>query len=369
MFKTPPPNQNAVSLSSLRTESPSNLEQTGSKSSWAANVRQLYMQSGQLGPLPLPFPTERLLHCQTQALLPYKQLSSKEGSFVLLNTDKLPAGGEVHEEKTNCASVSVKLVGDIGLRGKMQFDVAKSIEYSIRSSKRSNQHPLVLVVGDWVYPRGPVNKSHEEAKRTQSEVLNVYQKLTKKCSVRGVLGNHEYGDNKMASDPAAFMDLAKQNGIQVNRYGRHTIESENFTVDVFLLDSTVIAVDDKQVQWISDEISKSITKEQETGKKTWRIVSSHHPIVSFGLHASETTYISDLIDTSHIDLWLSGHEHDIEIIPARTNSPPTIVSGTGSTKRPIHPHPDATFLSNKPGFVNLQINEHDIQIKPELIDH
>jgi Calcineurin-like phosphoesterase len=368
MFKKTLPNQNAVSLSSLRAESPPNLGHPGSKSSWAANVRQLYVQSGQFGPLPLPFPTKRLLQCQSQALLPYQQLSSKQGSFVLLNTDNLPAGGEVHEEKTNCASVSVKLVGDVGLRGKKQFAVAKSIEYSIRNSKRSDQHPLVLVVGDWVYPRGPENNSPQEVKRTQGEVLNVYQTLTKKCSVRGVLGNHEYGDNKMASDPAVFMDLAKINGIQVSRYGRHSIESKNFNVDVFLLDSTVIAVDDKQVQWVSDEISKSMMKEQEAGKKTWRIITSHHPIVSFGLHASETTFISELFDTSHVDLWLSGHEHDIEIIPARTNSPPTIVSGTGSTQRPIDSHPDATFLSNKLGFVNLQINEYDIQIKPELIE-
>lgn len=368
MFKTTPPIQNTISLSSLKAENPTHHGQPGSRSSWAANVRQLYAQSGQFGPLPLPFPTERLLECKPQSLLPYQQLSSTKGCFALLNTDQLPAGGEVQEEKTNCASVSVKLVGDIGLRGKMQFDVAKSIEYSIRKSKRSNQHPLVLVVGDWVYPRGPVDKSLEEAKRTQGEVLNVYQNLTKRCSVRGVLGNHEYGDNKMASDPAVFMDLAKKNGIQVNRYGRHTIESENFTVDIFLLDSTVIAVDDTQVQWISEEISKSLTKEQATGKKTWRLITSHHPIVSFGLHASETTYISELFDTSHIDLWLSGHEHDIEIISARANSPPTIVSGTGSTQRLIDSHPDATFLSNKPGFVNLQINENDIQIKPELID-
>jgi hypothetical protein len=268
MFKTScSANQNTISLSSLKDESPSHLEQTGSRSTWAVNARQLYLQSGQFGPLPLPFPTERLLQCNTQALLPYQQVSNKQGSFVLLNTDKLPPGGEVHEEKTNCASISVKLVGDIGLRGTMQFDVAKSIEYSIRNSKRSNQHPLVLVVGDWVYPRGPVDQSTQEAKRIQSEVLNVYQQLTKKCLVKGVLGNHEYGDHKMASNPAVFMDLAKNNGIQINRYGRHTIESEHFTVDVFLLDSTVIAVDDKQVQWISDEISKSITKEQDTGKK------------------------------------------------------------------------------------------------------
>jgi hypothetical protein len=98
------------------------------------------------------------------------------------------------------------------------------------------------------------------------------------------------------------------------------------------------------------------------------MVASHHPIVSFGSHASQTTYIQDLFNTSHIDLWLSGHEHDIEIIPAKSNIPPTIISGTGSTQRPIHSHPDAMFLSNKPGFINLQINEHDIQIKPELIE-
>jgi tartrate-resistant acid phosphatase type 5 len=366
MFKTSLTNQSSFSLVSLTNESPPDVFQSASQSSWAKNVRQLYAQSGQLGPLPLPFPTERLLKTQIQSLQPYRQVSSKQGSFVLLNTDKLPAGGSVHKEKTNCASVSIKLVGDIGLRGTIQFDVAKSIEYSIRTSKKSNQHPFVLVVGDWVYPRGPVDNSTEEARRTQSDVLNVYQKLSKKCMVTGVLGNHEYGDNKMAADPAVFMKLAEQNGIQVNRYGRHTIESEKFKADVFFIDSTVIAVDDKQVQWISDEISTSMAEEQETGKKTWRLIASHHPIVSFGMHASETTYIGELFDTSNIDLWLSGHEHDIEIIPARTNSPPTIVSGTGSTQRGIDMHPEAAFLSNEAGFVNLQINEYDIQIKPEL---
>ena len=361
-------NQNTVSLSSLQSESSNTSEQVEPRSSFTANVRQLYKKLGTAGPLPLPFPAQKLKECRPQALLNYKQLASKTGAFVLLNTDKLPPGGDIREETTSCAAVSIKLVGDVGLRGEIQFDVAQSIEYSIRNSKRSKQHPLVLVVGDWVYPRGPEDQSHEEEKRVQGEVLNVYHNLTKKCSVRGVLGNHEYGDQKKAADPGVFMDLANKNGIQLSRYGRHTIESNNFAVDVFLLDSTVIAVDDKQVQWISKEIAKSIDKEEHTGKKTWRIVTSHHPIVSFGMHSCETTYLGELFDTSHIDLWLSGHEHDIEIIPARSNSPPTVVSGTGSTYRQIDHQPDAMFLSSKPGFVNVQVDQHDIQIKPELID-
>jgi hypothetical protein len=140
-------------------------------------------------------------------------VSSKQGSLCLLNTDKLPAGGKVYEEKTACTSVCVKFVGDIGLRGKTQFDVAKSIKYSIRTSKKSNQHPL-----------------------------------------------------QNGSRPCGFMNLAEQSGIQANRYGRHTI-----------------------------------------------------------------------------------------------------VSGTGSMQRRINPNPAAAFLSSQAGFVDLQINEHDIQIRPQLM--
>jgi hypothetical protein len=206
----------------------------------------LYEQSGQYGPLPLPFPTKRLLECQTQSLSTYQQISSKLGSFVLLNTEQLPSGGQVFQEKTDCNSISIKLVGDIGLKGKTQLNVAKSIEHSVQNSQKNNQHPLVLVVGDWVYPRGPVDHSTTEAQRTNNEVLNLYQDLAKKCTVRGVLGNHEYGDNQMAANPAIFLDLAKRCGIHANRYNRHTIESENFSIDLFLIDSTVIATDDKR---------------------------------------------------------------------------------------------------------------------------
>ncbi len=359
-----------VSLSELKTPTQQNMGTGGASRIMhhRDNPRRSYLQSNQLGPLPLPFAAERIAECQTQTLFSYHQASSTLGSFVLMNTDNLPSGGKITEEYTHKDSVSIKLVGDIGLRGNRQAQVAKIIGYSVRESKRNNQHPLVLVVGDWVYPRGPSEDSPNEIKRIQNSVLNNYFDLTKKCSVRGVLGNHEYGDNQKAADPSVFINLAKQYNMTVDRYGRHSIHSKHFIVELYSIDSTTIAVDDQQVEWIIQELTESLNREQEHGKKTWRLVVSHHPIVSFGLHQGETNYLGSLFDTQSIDFWLSGHEHDIEIIAQGPNNPPTLVSGTGSTQREIEQNQKAAYMTNECGFLELNIHEQDIKVNIKRIE-
>lgn len=358
-----------ISLSQLKSPDAQNVNYgvCAKVANETVNPRREFLKSNQFGPLPLPFSTDRLTESQTQSLFSYQQASSQLGSFVLMNTDNLPPGAQVTIDNTDKSTVSIKLVGDIGLKGSRQTEVAKSIEYSVRHSKKNNHHPLVLVVGDWVYPRGPVKDTRKETERTQKSVLNSYQGLTRKCSVRGVLGNHEYGDNQKAADPALFMALAKKNNITVDRYGRYTIEAANFAIDVLSIDSTTIAVDDKQVEWIINEIANSLEREEEQGKKIWRVVVSHHPIVSYGLHAGETTYLGHLFDNKNIDFWLSGHEHDIEVIPQGIKNPPTIVSGTGSAQREIEPNPNAAFLTNDLGFIDLEITKDDIQVDLKLI--
>ena len=89
----------------------------------------------------------------------------------------------------------------------------------------------------------------------------------------------------------------------------------------------------------------------------------HHPLLSYGLHYGETTYLTDLLGGSlaDIDLYCCGHEHDLEYIE-QPGLPPVLLSGTSSESRGISPTPDAAFASGDYGFACLSVDHQQIGI-------
>jgi Calcineurin-like phosphoesterase len=83
----------------------------------------------------------------------------------------------------------------------------------------------------------------------------------------------------------------------------------------------------------------AISTMQQSGDNRWRIVAGHHTIVSSGFHGrapsserSRMRAILPLLREGGIDLYLCGHDHDLELV---SGDPLFLVSGSGSEPRPM----------------------------------
>lgn len=176
------------------------------------NPRREFLKSGQYGPPPLPLAMKNILErskirhapCYSEAskklaqeklyplhfsitntktfshtdrdMLAFRALLlKKNGSYALTNTHLLPAVSQPTEEHTNCNTVSIKVVGDIGYPCEQQTRVAEAIAQSVENSKDHEQHPTVMVVGDWVYSDDPGDAPLDTLKSTQDKALSSYK--------------------------------------------------------------------------------------------------------------------------------------------------------------------------------------------------
>ena len=103
-----------------------------------------------------------------------------------------------------------------------------------------------------------------------------------------------------------------------------------------------------QVQWISDNLD-------QLGQE-WKIVLGHHPLFSYGQHGEEPSMIANLetiFIENDVDLYLCGHEHDMQHIK-RENGPHYVIGGSAAKLRPSGSGPYSLFDASRHGFTYLR---------------
>jgi 3',5'-cyclic AMP phosphodiesterase CpdA len=136
-------------------------------------------------------------------------------------------------------------------------------------------------------------------------------------------------------------------GLHFSDAGLHEIEAEldllgtparyytttHGPVDFFYLDSSVPGLwgpgSSEQVDWLDDALASSANQ--------WKIVALHHPPYSSGRHGSTAGAQERLVPAltrHHVDLVLSGHDHDYERIIPR-DGVTYVVSGGGCKTTPV----------------------------------
>jgi acid phosphatase/tartrate-resistant acid phosphatase type 5 len=100
----------------------------------------------------------------------------------------------------------------------------------------------------------------------------------------------------------------------------------------------------------------------------WKVVVGHHPVRTYGKHFGETREIEEILlpvlKEVHADLYLSGHDHNQQVI-ARAGEPFYFVDGGGGagTYNLRRKSPDMQFSSAAHGFLGIMVDKKMINIK------
>jgi hypothetical protein len=264
-----------------------------------------------------------------------------------------PSKIEFPEVTYNQNEINFLIIGDWGAGGGIQKNVATSMEKTIPK----DYIQFVVSTGDNFYPSGVSSTTDNQWK---TKFHNVYKGGLQELKWYAILGNHDYGLN-----PKAQIDYSTvfSNWVMPNFYYKFSKNIDNTTVDFFCIDTQMLIKGSKeekeqQLQWLEKELSES--------KALWKICVGHHMIRSHGVYGDQPFMmktIKPLLDKYSVHLYLSGHDHDLQLIKADNDSFYQLISGAGGGARETGYGKNTLFAHTNGGFVSCSISNKNIRCK------
>lgn len=256
------------------------------------------------------------------------------------------------ESFKDTASERFLIIGDWGAGGKFQRQVADRM----RRKAAEEQCRFVLSTGDNIYPSG-VDSADDEQWKTKFE--NVYTGEALNIPWYAVLGNHDYrgdvdaqiaygGRNPRWNMPARYYTFRK------------TIEP-GVDVDFFALDTQRIMngkARGEQKEWLERELAKSTA--------LWKIVVGHHMIRSHGEYGDQEVmirHIKPLLDEYKVDMYMCGHDHDLQFLKAPDDHFHCLISGAGGGARHTAYGNNTLFAATNGGFAYAALDRSRFHIQ------
>lgn len=265
-------------------------------------------------------------------------------------------------------------LGDQGSGEIKQWEVARAME---KLAETQRDLDFVVLMGDNFYVK---NELTLDSPDWMSKFEHVYAgKYLNAAPFYAVLGNHDYGKSDGAEDDESHSSKkhakAKQNPeVQLEYASKHmgsnrwrmpahyysadfgSVQGQILLRMVFL--DTNLPHDEllKEADFIRKQFSAS------SGKTVWKIVVAHHPVRTYGKHFGEMQEIEETLlpalKDTHVDLYLSGHDHNQQVI-AGDGEPVYVVSGGGGSRLYDirRQSPDLKFSRAAAGFVNVSVDK------------
>jgi len=269
----------------------------------------------------------------------------------------------------NSNSVHFFALGDQGSGSVSQWQVARSMENLAEKNKGLD---FVTFLGDNFYGKGITSTTDD---KWQSRFEEVYQgEYLDKVPFYAVLGNHDH-----MSDPAAQIEYSEKH-VGSNRWRMpNWYYREDFgSVDgrpllrVVFIDT---CLEHNGLLKEADFIREQFANAQPA--PVWKIVVGHYPVRNYGKHgetAEMLAIIKPALQAAQVDLYLSGHDHDQQVI-ADDGEPVYFVSGGGGAE--LYPvtqgAADLLFSRSAHGFMalsmdksSLEVSHYDMEGNPEV---
>jgi tartrate-resistant acid phosphatase type 5 len=253
----------------------------------------------------------------------------------------------------------------------------------LRVQKKTPIDAIVLV-GDNFYPCGITSEKDEAWSKVTQHFGPAH------VPIFPILGNHDYGDPGPNQKPKALCsEFASNPGAEVKatvwQFPSRSYVLRNAAAEVVMFDSEPLAMG-WTTPYLGSETSAVISTwlhdrlEESSGK--WRIVVGHHTIYSSGMHgrtngADQTNMraLLPLLSSEHVDLYICGHDHDMELLGdlQAHDEPLFLVSGSGSGLGEMKPR-KAKVLAEEPptlwpspivamhGFAVVEISPSELAI-------
>ena len=243
-------------------------------------------------------------------------------------------------------------MGDHGTGGTAQREVADTLA-QVRADWGLD---LVLLLGDSFYPDG-VHSVDDPRWRTHFE--DVYDAGRLPLPFYAVAGNHDSKQRIEAqvaySYRSARWRMPARNYSFVEAAGDRRVAF--FGLDTVALDQPFAGFPDG-LAWLDAALA--------TTEADLRVVFSHYPMWSslgrYGDNERLIERLAPLLRAHGVGLYLSGHEHHLELQRPRDGLV-QVISGAGATNRDVDPGPQTRFASSRMGFFWFEIGPDTVRVR------
>ena len=246
-------------------------------------------------------------------------------------------------------------LGDFGTGDTGQFDVASGMA----EKTRVDSVEFTLLLGDNFYENGVKSFDDEQF---QSKFEEVYNSPSLQVPFYAVLGNHDHRGNAEAQ--VEYTGISKRWKMPARFYTFILTIDDSTEVQFFALDTNPIAEGEaeaaEQIAWLKSELDKS--------RARWKIAFGHHPLYSGGYHGNDKETLTmrarlEPILEPAIDLYLSGHDHDQQLIKPLDKRLHYIVSGAGAKCRDVEWKDGTIYAGTNLGFAWFRLSHHELLIE------
>lgn len=274
------------------------------------------------------------------------------------------------------ASRHLLAIGDYGVpisNLKRQQAVAGAMSRYVRHGQLRADGLILL--GDNFY--GGLSGKGVASPRWGANIENMYPPQSFPGPLYAMLGNHDYHDEPKGRSAAAQLAYratfpASRWTMPHNWYQLALPDNDgNPLADVLVLDTnyhytglSAIAGAARrralQLAWLTAEL-------QRPRSAPWRFVFAHHPLYSDGAHGDNRRLIADLdplLRRHGVDLYLAGHDHDMQHIAFDGHPTSFVVNGAGGVSaRAVKRTRRAPFAEGVYGFTHLSLNREAFTIR------
>lgn len=273
------------------------------------------------------------------------------------------AGDNVERVAADQPVAHLLAVGDYGVK---KSDLARQRAVSdgmARYAAGANFRPDALaLLGDNFY--GGLGRAGVRSSRWDSNIESMYPADAFPGPLYALLGNHDYNDGGAGGSVAAQLDYRRH-----APQSRWTLPHKWYRFDLPAGGkpaATVLVIDtnfvfngglssrerQKQGIWLADQLSAR-------REAPFVFVLGHHPLYSGGSHGDTRTlvhHLDPLFRRHKVDLYLCGHDHDLQHIEFKSHPTSFVVSGAGGARaREVRERKGGAFAKAVYGFTHIEL--------------
>ena len=254
-------------------------------------------------------------------------------------------------DSAHAEKISFLALGDQGTGRPAQWRIARAME---RVAAENAGVDFTVLMGDNFYSKG-VRSTHDRQWNYKFENLYSGDHLNN-IPFYAVLGNHDY-----RGDP----EMEIRYGREQLGSGRWQMPDHQYSAD-FGTDHgrPLLRVAFIDTNRSGDALAGEADFVRQTfsaagPEPVWRLVVGHHPVRNYGKHGEIPGLAAALLPAlraSRVDFYLSGHDHDLQVI-ARDNEPYYLICGGGGGElyRVPAPHDALVYADSDHGFMKIDV--------------
>lgn len=242
--------------------------------------------------------------------------------------------------------IRILVFADGGTANELESKAAKAMQnFCIK-----NVCHLALMLGDNFYPTGVQSVD-------DPQFIEKFEKLYAGLAIPvfPVLGEHDWGRKGEMYNWKAEIEYSKK-----SKTWRMPSDVYSITLGelkIFALNTNSFPISKYQKNWLQEELGKS--------KAHWNLVMGHKPIHSYGFHGDTDFMVREVLPLlcGQADLYLSGHEHNEQVLKADCGLPLVIPGSTAMPRTIKTKGPRTLFVNDAPGFAYLIVKDNELTVQ------